>query len=68
MHPDKKYLTAAQLCARYGGRSHMWVERKLKSDPRFPRPKKFGGRLRLFDLDEIEAYERAAVARETVAA
>ena len=56
---EKRYLTVAQLRERYGNVSHMWIERRLKSDPTFPRPKKFGNSaLRLFDLDEIESYER----------
>ena len=60
--PDKKYITTAQLCARWGGCSHMTVERKLKDDKTFPRPYHFT-RVRLFAVDEIEVYERAA-ARE----
>ena len=55
------YLTAKQLRARYGGRSHMWIERRLLSDPTFPRPAYFG-RFRFWALDEIEAWERAAIA------
>jgi len=61
---EKRYLTTGQLRERYGGRSHMWVERKLKNDPRFPKPIKLGGRWRFFDLDEIEAYERACAGGE----
>jgi hypothetical protein len=60
LHPDKRYLTSRQLRDRYGGRSHMWISRRLKADPKFPRPKYFG-RYQYFDLDEIEAYERTAV-------
>lgn len=65
--PDglKQYIGIKTLRARYGGRSHMWVERKLESDPTFPRPRKFGGRLRLWDVDELVAWEREAAARET---
>ena len=59
----KVYLTSTQLRARYGGRSHMWIERRLKADPNFPKPTTFGtGRLRFWDLDEVEAYERACAA------
>jgi len=36
----------------------MWIERRLKTDARFPHPQKFG-RLRFWDLDKIETYERA---------
>jgi hypothetical protein len=54
------YISAAQLRARYGGVSHMWIERKLQGDPAFPRPKYFG-RLRFWAITELEAYERDAV-------
>lgn len=58
----KRYLTAAQLRERYGGVSHMWVQRRLQNDATFPRPVKLGGSLiRLWDLDGIEAWERACV-------
>jgi hypothetical protein len=42
----------------------MTVERKLAGDADFPRPIQLtrGGR-RLWDLDEIEEYERKAAAR-----
>ena len=36
------YLTAAQLRTRYGGVSHMWIERKLQNDASFPKPVTFG--------------------------
>ena len=36
------FITTAQLRQRYGGMSHMWVERKLKSDPDFPAPSPSG--------------------------
>ena len=50
-----------QLRKRYGGRSHMWIERRLLSDPTFPRPAYFG-RFRFWALDQIEVWERAAIA------
>jgi len=56
----KTYLTAEQLRARYGGVSHMWIERRMKADPNFPQPM-YMGRFRFWDLDKIEAFERAAV-------
>jgi predicted DNA-binding transcriptional regulator AlpA len=55
----KTWLSARQVRERYGGRSAMWIERRLKADPRFPRPTKFG-RLRFWDRDAIEAWERTA--------
>ena len=55
----RKFITTAQLCARWGHCSHMTVERKLKFDATFPRPYHFT-RVRMFDLAEIEEYERNA--------
>ena len=57
--PDQKFITTAQLRSRWGGCSHMTIERKLKRDPKFPRPYHIM-RVRMFDLAEIEAYERSA--------
>jgi hypothetical protein len=54
----KKFLTTAQLRSRWGDCSHMFIERRLMSDPTFPKPVKLGGRLRLWDVDQIEVYER----------
>ena len=43
----------------------MWLWRKLKSDPKFPRPLAMGKNLRLFDEDELDAYD--ATLREEAA-
>jgi hypothetical protein len=51
---------------RFGGRSEMWLVRKLKTDKDFPRPA-YSGRLRFFRLDELEKYEREAVSRSAKA-
>jgi hypothetical protein len=60
--PTKKYLTLNQLRERWGNCSHMFVERRLRADPDFPKPMRFdGGRTRLFALDEVEAYERSKI-------
>lgn len=56
------YVDVPQLLTRYGGRSHMWLERLLKRDKTFPRPFKIG-RLRFFRLDAIEAWERETATR-----
>ena len=38
----------------------MWLWRVLKEDPTFPRPFTMGqGELRLFDDDELDAYDEA---------
>jgi predicted DNA-binding transcriptional regulator AlpA len=65
-NPDKRYATSAQLRARYGGRSEMWLDRLMQRDATFPRPIKIG-RFRYWDLDAIEAYEKVAVSRREVA-
>jgi len=63
----KRFLTTKQLRERWGGCSHMLIERRLKSDPRFPRPVQFGKRWRLWAEDEVEAYERSLVVRRGAA-
>ncbi len=56
---NKRRLTSKQLRHRWGDVSHMFLERRLKKDPAFPRPIKIGSsRIRLWDEAEIEAYER----------
>lgn len=58
------FINANQLRARWGGVSHMFIDRKVASDPAFPKPGQFGnGRLRLFRLAEVEAYERESAVR-----
>jgi predicted DNA-binding transcriptional regulator AlpA len=59
--PGAVFISAPQVCDRYGGRSHMWLERKLQNDPAFPRPT-YIGRLRFWVIAELEAYERNAAA------
>jgi predicted DNA-binding transcriptional regulator AlpA len=52
-----------QLRERWGGCSHMLIERRLRNDPDFPKPVRLGGGekgsgWRFFDEAEIESYER----------
>jgi len=56
------YVTTRQLRNRYGGVSHMWIERRLADDPAFPKPVYFGAR-RFWPRAAIENWERAAVAK-----
>jgi hypothetical protein len=63
---SEKYLRTAQLRERYSC-SMMWIERRLRSDPSFPRPR-FFGRLRHFALSELEAWEKTQPRKETDAA
>jgi hypothetical protein len=58
---DAVYISAAQVCNRYGGRSHMWLERQLQNNSEFPRPEYFG-RLRFFRIVDLENYERNSAA------
>jgi hypothetical protein len=60
------WISARQVLDRFGGRSEMWLVRKLKMDKDFPRPA-YSGRLRFFRLDELEQYEKRAVARGSAA-
>jgi predicted DNA-binding transcriptional regulator AlpA len=60
----KHFIGIRAVRQRYGDRSHMWVNRKLAGDPDFPKPNKLGGRLRLWDVDELEQWERLCAARE----
>lgn len=41
----------------------MWLERKLKADPNFPRPTKIGN-LRFFKITDLEEYERRCAVGE----
>jgi predicted DNA-binding transcriptional regulator AlpA len=56
------YITTRQLRHRYGGVSHMWIERRMADDPNFPKPLYFGAR-RFWALAELEAWERATAAK-----
>jgi predicted DNA-binding transcriptional regulator AlpA len=66
---SKKYLISKQVRKRYGDRSQMWIWRRLKYDPKFPRPILLGNRQH-FDEAELDAYDEAlrAEAAATVAA
>jgi hypothetical protein len=54
--PSAVWITAKQVCERYGGRSLMWLWRKLHDDANFPRATYFG-RIQFFSVAELEAYE-----------
>jgi hypothetical protein len=59
---DDVFLQTAQLRARYGGVSHMWVERRLAGDPDFPRPT-YISRRRFWRLADLVEWERLNAAR-----
>jgi predicted DNA-binding transcriptional regulator AlpA len=56
------YISTRQLRYRYGGVSHMWIERRLADDPEFPKPVYFGGR-RFWRLTAVEVWERTTAAK-----
>ena len=60
----KRYSTAAQVRSRYGDVSAMWVWRRVKHDPEFPRPLIISGR-QYFDLDQLDAYDAAHIKEES---
>jgi hypothetical protein len=56
------WIPATAVLARYGGRSHMWLVRRLQNDPGFPRFARFG-RLRFWRVAELDSYDRACATR-----
>lgn len=52
------YLTAPEVQNRYGV-SHMFLVRRLQTDPDFPKPI-YIGRLRFFMIKELDEYEKKA--------
>jgi predicted DNA-binding transcriptional regulator AlpA len=58
------YLKTKQVRVRYGGASHMFIERRLKNDPAFPRPV-YMGRIRFWKLSELERWEAAQAIRKS---
>ena len=44
----------------YGGMSKMWLWRRVKNDPKFPKPRYFG-RLQLYSVEELNNYDRSAI-------
>jgi hypothetical protein len=59
---DAVWIDAVQVRRRYGGRSHMWLERKIQNDLDFPEPTYFG-RLRFWMPTALDAYDRVCAAR-----
>jgi hypothetical protein len=53
------YLTAPQVCQRFGNKSAMWLWRALREESDFPRPIVIR-KQRYFRLGELTAYENAA--------
>jgi hypothetical protein len=60
---DAIWINSVQVRNRYGGRSEMWLWRKLKNDPAFPKPR-YDGRLMMFAVAELNAYDRTLIAKK----
>jgi predicted DNA-binding transcriptional regulator AlpA len=66
---EAKFITKRQLCERWG-RSHMFIQRLLESDPDFPRPSKFGPTENawwMWPVNAIQNYEKLCAARSVPA-
>ena len=57
MTPDETYLRSADVRARYGNASDMWLWRRLHDGSGFPRPLLINAR-RFWRLSELIAWEQ----------
>jgi predicted DNA-binding transcriptional regulator AlpA len=55
----RQYLDARQVRRRYGNRSEQWLRDVMAKDASFPRPRFFGGRIRLWLESELDAWDDA---------
>jgi hypothetical protein len=62
---DAVFMSSAELRNRYGGRSHMWLNRRLANDLDFPRPE-ITDPQRFWRIATVEAYEKLCAARPRV--
>ena len=62
------YMSARQLCDRFGGISFTTLARYIKSDKDFPRAIYFAKRVRFFKVSDILAYEHACEVRSAAQA
>ena len=61
---DALWITSNQVRARYGGKSDMWLWRKIKHDPDFPKPT-YDGRLMQFSVPALDDYDRKKIGAES---
>jgi hypothetical protein len=59
---DDTLIPTAQVRARYGNCSHMWIERRLACDPTFPRPVYIAKR-RFWRVADLVGWERTLATR-----
>ena len=57
----KRWLTGPQVCVRYGERSHVWMWRKDKTDPDWPKPMWLDGK-KHYAEDQLDAYDALKMA------
>lgn len=57
METGATYLTATQVKGRYGGRSDMWLFRRMRDDENFPKPIKISKR-RYWELTALLEWEK----------
>jgi hypothetical protein len=63
---DDRMVPTAEVQRRYGQVSHMWVERRLKDDPTFPRPF-YISRRRCWRVADLTTWERGLARRGAAA-
>ncbi|MCK1293417.1 hypothetical protein [Bradyrhizobium sp. 30] len=56
------WITSTQVLARYGGKSQMWLWRKINRDDAFPKPVYFG-RLMMFSVAELDTFDRGLISK-----
>ena len=61
---DAHWATSVQVRARYGNVSDMWLWRRVRYDPLFPKPTYFG-RLMMFSVAALDEYDRAMILNNT---
>jgi hypothetical protein len=61
---DVKWITSTQVRSRYGNRSAMWVYRKVKFDPAFPKPTYFG-RMQMFLVEQLDKYDETLIQQKS---
>jgi hypothetical protein len=62
MPPDARWASNRQVRDRYGGKSQMWLWRKVAHDPDFPKPVYFG-RIQMYGIAALDAYDELIKAR-----
>jgi predicted DNA-binding transcriptional regulator AlpA len=53
------HVTADKVLARYGRSNPIWLYRRLRDDPDFPKPLRIAN-VRYWRLDELDAYDNVA--------